>query len=76
LSAYAMLPLPMHRCYHCHHHLPTSFQKARLLLLKSRFRQAAASTAKLTAAAVLPPLPPLPPRCHRRATTVYKLIKM
>jgi hypothetical protein len=65
----------MHPCYRCHHHHPTAFLKALLLPLKLRFCQAAASTAKLAAAAVLPPQPPLPPRCHHRATTVYKFKK-
>jgi hypothetical protein len=70
-----MLPPPMPRCCRCHHHAAAALPKALLLPIKLRFRQAAASAAKLAAAAVLPPTPPLPPRCHRHATTAYKIIK-
>jgi hypothetical protein len=62
-----MLPLLMPRC--CHRRAAAALLNALPLPPKLRFRQAAASAAKLaTAAAVLPP-----PRCHRHATTAYKI---
>ncbi len=62
-----MLLPPTHRCYRLHHHNATAFPNALLLQLKSRFRQASASAAKLAAAIVLPPPPPLTTRGNRRA---------
>jgi hypothetical protein len=70
-----MLPLPMHHCYHRHHHAAAAFPNVLLLWLKLHFRQAATSVAKLASATVLPLLPPLPTRGNRRGTTVYKINK-
>jgi hypothetical protein len=72
LSAYAMLPPPTPCCCRRRRHAAAALPNALLLQLKLQFRQAAPSTAKLAAAAVLLPLPPLPPHCHRHATTAYK----
>jgi hypothetical protein len=68
LPATAELLLPPLRCCCCHR-TATTLPKALPLLPKSHFCQAAASAAKLAAAAMLPlPLPPLPPlRCHHRS---------
>ncbi len=68
-----MLPPPMHRCCHRHHHAATAFPNALLLPLKLCFCQAAASAAKLAAAVMLPLLPPMLPRCQCCATTAYKI---
>jgi hypothetical protein len=46
-----------------------------LLWLKSCFRQAAVSAAKLATAIVLLLLPPLPTHGNRRTTTAYKINK-
>ncbi len=72
LSAYAMLLPSTPRCCHHRHHAAAALLNALLLPLKLRFQQAAASIAKLAAAAVLLPLLPLPRCCHCRATTAYK----
>jgi hypothetical protein len=72
LSAYATLLPPTLHCCHRHRHVAAALPNALLLPLKLRFRQAAASTAKLATVVVLPPLLPLPPRCHHRATAAYK----
>jgi hypothetical protein len=70
-----MLPPPMHRCCHRHHHAATAYPNALLLPLKLCYGQAAASAAKLAAATVLLPLPSLPMRGNRYATTAYKIKK-
>jgi hypothetical protein len=70
-----MLPLQTHRYCRRHHHAAAALPNVLLLPLKLRFCQAAASAAKLAAATVLLPPPPLPPRCHRCATTAYKIKK-
>jgi hypothetical protein len=67
-----MLPPPTLRCCRCRH-AATTLPNALLLPPKLHFCQAAASTAKLAAAATRPPLPPLLLRCHCRATTAYKI---
>jgi hypothetical protein len=62
----------MLHCCRCRHYAATALPNALLLPLELRFRQDAASAAKLAAAAVLLPLPPLPPCCHCHTTAAYK----
>jgi hypothetical protein len=75
LSAYTTLPPPTPHCCRRCRHAAAAIPNGLLLPLKLHFHQAAASTAMLATAAVLPPLPPLPPRCHHRATTANKIKK-
>jgi hypothetical protein len=63
----------VHHTHRRYHHSAASLPNALLLPLKSRFRQATASAAKLATAAVLPPPPPLLPHCHSHVTTAYKI---
>ncbi len=71
-----MLPPPTLHCRHCRYRVAATLLNMLPQPPKLRFRQAAASIAKLATAAVPPLLPPPPSPCwHRRTTAAYKIKK-